>query len=600
MEEARKYILQIVFVLVGLIYAIKLFQIQILDSTYKLAADNNVIRRVTRYPYRGLIYDRHNRLLVHNEPAFDLMVIPREVKVIDTVRFCNLLGITHESFIARLRDARSFDTHQPSVFMKMIAPADFARFSDHLVDYPGFYIQARSLRGYDHPIFANGLGYIGEINKQQLARDTTRYYRQGDYIGVSGIESFYESELCGQNGVQYNMANVRGVVKGAFKEGRYDTLSVPGLNLVTTIDLDLQAYGEWLFENLAGAVVAIEPSTGEILAMVTAPSYDPAMLSGRKVGENFVALTQDSLTPLYNRTIMSFQPPGSTFKPLQALIALQEGVIKPGERVFCSGGLVGDHAPPGFYDVGTAIQRSSNNFFYILFRRIINQNLSPNTFIDSRIGLEKWNQYLYEFGLGTALGADLPNEKGGIIPTPAYYDRIYGANRWKWSTINSISIGQGEVLITPLQLTNIMCIIANRGYYYTPHLVKSIGDSGLPRSEYQEKHAVNIDSTHFGVVIDAMHSVVEGGTGFRAKIPGIDVCGKTGTSQNPHGEDHSVFVAFAPKENPKIAVAVYVQNAGQGARSAASIAGLVIEKYLTGEVKRKHIEDFVKAGHFVY
>lgn len=600
MEEIRKYIVQIVFVLVGFIYAIKLFQIQILDSTYKLAADNNVIRRETRYAYRGLIYDRNGKLLVHNEPAFDLMVVPREVRVADTARFCRLLGITEDSFIQRMKDARSFDLHQPSVFMKMISPAEFARFGDHLVDFSGFYIQPRSLRGYDYPVFANGLGYIGEVSKEQLARDTSGYYRQGDYIGVSGLEAYYEKELRGQNGVQYNMVNVRGVVKGPFRNGRYDTLSVAGLNLVSSIDVDLQAYGEWLFEDLAGAVVAIEPSSGEILSLVSAPSYDPAMLSGRLVGENFATLTQDSLTPLYNRTIMSFQPPGSTFKPLQSLIALQEGVLGPEERIFCSGGLVGDHAPPGYYSVFSAIQHSSNNFFYIVFRRIINRNLSPNTFIDSRLGLETWNNYLFEFGLGQPLGVDLPNEKGGIVPTPAYYDRIYGANRWKWSTINSISIGQGEVLVTPIQLANYMCIVANRGYYYTPHLIKSIGDTGKPRPEYLEKHTVNVDPVHFGVVIDAMESVIQGGTGFRAQIPGIEVCGKTGTSQNPHGEDHSVFVAFAPKDNPRIAVAVYVQNAGQGARSAASIAGLVIEKYLTGEVKRKHIEDFVKAGHFVY
>jgi penicillin-binding protein 2 len=358
MEEIRKYIVQIVFVLVGLVYAIKLFQIQILDSTYKLAADNNVIRRETRYAYRGLIYDRNGKLLVHNEPAFDLMVVPREVRVADTVRFCRLLGITKDSFIQRIKDARSFDLHQPSVFMKMISPAEFARFGDHLVDFSGFYIQPRSLRGYDYPVFANGLGYIGEVSKEQLARDTSGYYRQGDYIGVSGLEAYYEKELRGQNGVQYNMVNVRGVVKGPFRNGRYDTLSVAGLNLVSSIDVDLQAYGEWLFENLAGAVVAIEPSSGEILALVSAPSYDPSMLSGRLVGENFATLTQDSLTPLYNRSIMSFQPPGSTFKPLQSLIALQEGVLGPEERIFCSGGLVGDHAPPGYYSVFSAIQHS--------------------------------------------------------------------------------------------------------------------------------------------------------------------------------------------------------------------------------------------------
>lgn len=600
MENNRKYIIQFVFILIGLIYCIKLFQIQYLDDTYGPAAEDNILRKIRDYSYRGIIYDRNNKLLVHNDPVFDLMVVPKEAQVDDTAKFCSLLEIEKEDFEARLKKARDYDIFQPSVFMKMLSIEDFAKFQDFLVDFPGFYPQVRSLRGYEHNSLANALGYVGEISKPTLDSDTTGSYKQGDYIGISGVELQYEKELKGENGIKYKMVNVRGVEKGSFKEGRRDTLSIPGENLKATIDLELQQYGEWLMEGLAGAVVAIEPSSGEILSIISAPSYSPGFLSGRLFSNNFAELTLDSLKPLFNRAIMSVYPPGSTFKPLQSLIALQEGVIKPKEQIYCSGVLVGDHAPPGYYDVFKAIQKSSNNYFYIVFRRIINRGLSDNTFIDSRLGLEVWNNYLDKFGLGRTLGIDIPNEKGGQIPTPALYNGIYGENSWKWSTINSISIGQGEILISPLQMANYSAAIANRGYYYIPHIIKEIGYTGKPKDKYLERHYVGIDTAHFGVVIDAMESVVLNGTGLRARIPGIQVCAKTGTSQNPHGEDHSVFVAFAPKNDPKIAISVYVQNAGQGARAAASVAGLMMEKYLTGEVKKTWIEDYVKRGHFIY
>lgn len=600
MENNRKYIIQFVFILVGLIYGLKLFQLQYLDETYGPAAEDNILRKIRDYSYRGIIYDRKGKILVHNDPVFDLMVIPREAKVTDTVRFCKLLGITREDFESRMEAAIKFDKFQPSVFIKMLSIKDFGRFQDHLVDFPGFYPQVRSLRGYEHESLANILGYVGEISRNQLLRDTTKSYKQGDYIGITGLEEHYEIDLKGENGVTYKMVNVRGVEKGPFKNGKNDSLSVPGVNLKASIDLELQQYGEWLMEDLAGAAVALEPKTGEVLAIVTSPSYSPGLLSGRLFSRNFSELTLDSLKPLFNRAIMSVYPPGSTFKPLQALIALQEGVITPGEQIYCSGGLVGDHAPPGYYDVYKAIQKSSNNYFYIVFRRIINQGLSNNTFIDSRLGLQKWNEYLDRFALGRPVGIDIPNEKGGQIPSPALYNGIYGENAWKWSTINSISIGQGEISISPLQMANYSAIIANRGYYYIPHVIREIGDTGKPKAKYQEKHYVGIDSVHFIPVIEAMEKVVLEGTGFRAQIPDIAVCGKTGTSQNPHGEDHSVFVAFAPKDDPKIAISVYVQNVGQGARAAASIAGLMMEKYLTGEIKKVWIEDYVKRGHFVY
>lgn len=604
MNENRKYIIQAVFILVGIIYLIKLFTIQITDDSYKLAAEDNVMRPVVEYPYRGLIYDRgKDDLLVYNKPVFDLMVVPREAEIADTSRFCDLLGINMDEFekeVARMQREKGYRSYLPQVFMKMISMESLAKFQDKLIEYPGFFIQPRTLRGYSHNSLANALGYIGEVSQRELDRDSSKYYRRGDYIGISGLERAYEPTLRGQQGVKYKMVNVRGIVKGPFKEGKFDTLSVPGQNLVSSIDMELQEYGEKLMEGKAGAVVAIEPSSGEILSIISSPSYDPNLLSGRNFGKNFLELTKDSLKPLFNRAIMSVYPPGSTFKPVQALIALQEGVISPNEQIYCSGGLVGDHAPPGYYDVNKAIMKSSNNYFYIVFRRIINQDLSDNTFIDSRLGLEKWNEYLFNFGLGKPLGVDIPNEKGGMIPTPEYYDQIYGENRWKWSTINSISIGQGEVLISPIQMANYAAIIANRGYYYIPHIIKEIDTTGMPMPKYREKHYSGIDSVHFEPVIDAMEDVVSHGTGIRARIDGIAVCGKTGTSQNPHGEDHSVFVAFAPKEDPKIAIAVYVQNAGQGARAAASVAGLMIEKYLTGEINRHWIEEYALRGEFIY
>ncbi len=604
MKENRKYIIQIVFILIGVIYLAKLFAIQITDDSYKLAAEDNVMRAVTEYAYRGLIKDNTGEdLLVYNRPVFDIMVVPREAKITDTLEFCELLAISRAEFdseVIRMKKDRGYKSHLPQVFIKMVSAEQFAKFQDKLIDFPGFFVQPRMIRGYSHNSLGNALGYIGEVSQRDLDRDTTHYYKSGDYIGISGIERYYEQELRGKQGVQFKMFNAIGVVKGPYKNGKLDTASVPGKNLVSSINMDLQAYGEKLMEGKAGAVVAIEPKTGEILSIISSPSYDPALLSGRDFGKKFLELTRDSLKPLFNRSIMSVYPPGSTFKPLQALIALQEGVITPNEQIYCSGGLVGDHAPPGYYNVFKGIQKSSNNYFYIVFRRIINRGLSDNTFIDSRLGLEKWNDYLRRFGLGDTLGIDIPNEKGGTIPTPALYNGIYGENRWKWSTINSISIGQGELLISPLQMANYVAAIANRGYYYTPHIIKEIDTTGNPLPKYMVKHETGIDSIHFQAVVDAMESVVNQGTGIRARIDGIAVCGKTGTSQNPHGEDHSVFVAFAPKDNPKIAISVYVQNAGQGARAAASVAGLMIEKYLTGEIKRHWIEDYALKGEFIY
>jgi len=600
MNDSRKLIIRASVIFVGIIFLLKLMSIQVLSDNYRLAAENNIIQRIIEYPYRGLIYDRNGELLVINNPIYDLMVVPMEVQVNDTSEFCSLFGIDKKTFIDKYNVARQYSVIKPSIFIKQISNMEYARIQDKLIDFKGFYISARSVREYRYPILSNALGYVGEISKNQLDRDTTNYYRMGDYIGISGIESSYEKQLRGLRGVKKRMVNVRGVEQGLYKDGKLDTLSVPGSNLMSTIDLTLQQYAEKLLEGKVGSLVAIEPSTGEILSIVSAPSYDPNLLSGRKFSENFQKLSSDTLVPLFNRPIMAMYPPGSMFKTIQALIALQENVIRADELIYSDGRLIGDLAPIGYYDVQEGIKYSSNNYFFKVFRRIINRGIDPSPYIDARFGLEKWRNYVVRFGLGTTLDIDLPNPKSGYVPTVEYYDRVYGQNRWKFSNIYSLSIGQGETLVTPLQMANLGAILANKGYFYTPHIIKSIDENGEPDPRFMVRHEIGIDSAYYNPVINGMQEVVRAGSGRRAYMPDIAVCGKTSTVENPHGEDHSGFMGFAPKDNPKIAIAVYVENAGWGARAAASISGLVIEKYLTGEVKRTWLEDYVLKGEFIY
>lgn len=600
MNEGRKEILQVAFVLTGIIFLVKLFFIQILDDRYvQLAASNSIMKEI-EYPFRGLIYDRNKDLLVYNSPEYDLLIISKEVKELDSARFCQVFGINPtqlRQLVKELRSRKEYSPYKPTIFIKQLSNYDFAKIQEHLDEFTGFYIQPRTSRAYATNTLANTLGYVSEISRNQLDRDTSKLYRQGDYIGQNGIEGYYEQVLRGQRGVRYKLRNVKGIEKGSFKNGEFDTLSVPGHNLVTTIDHTLQSYGEWLMKGKVGSVVAIEPSSGEILSMISGPSYDPAMLTGRKFSSNFMLVSSDTTKPLFTRPLMAMYPPGSIFKIVQTLIGLQEGVLTYETRFPCDRSIINCHNHPNPVNLHGAIQYSCNPYFHQAFRRIINQNKSPNTFTDSRIGLDNWRTYVKRFGLGEPLGVDLPNEKGGQMPTSNLYNRIYGEGRWKFSTIYSLSIGQGEMLVTPLQMANIAAIMANRGYYYTPHLVKAV-EGGEIDPRFKTKRETGIDSAYFTFVQDAMSDAIYG-TASRAIIPGITLCGKTGTAQNPHGEDHSVFMAFAPKENPQIAIAVYVENAGWGGRSAASIASLMIEKYLTGEVKRKHLEDYVLKGDFL-
>ena len=598
MIESRKYIIQALVVVTGFIFISKLFAIQVLSGEYKDAAESNIILEVIEYPYRGLLYDRHGDHLVVNEPEFDLLVTPKDVHVRDTAAFCDLLNLTAEEFETKLSEARSYSYVKASIFIKQIPLEEYGSIQDFLVDYPGFQIRARTSRSYPNGLMSNALGYIAEVSPQELEQDAENYYQQGDYIGKSGLESSYEEYLRGKRGKRYKIKNVSGVAQGDFKDGRFDTLAVPGLDLYTTIDSELQQYAETLLRGKVGSVVAIEPATGGILAMVSSPFYDPNSLTGRDFGTNFAELQADTLVPLFNRPIMAMYPPGSIFKIVQALIGLQEGVINPNEVIYIDGMAIGDHAPPGLYDLHEAIKLSSNNYFFKMYRRILNQNLHENTFIDSRLGLQNWYEHVTAFGFGRPLGIDIPNEKGGLMPDSTYYDRMYGNKRWKFSTVASLSIGQGEMLLSPLQMANLAAIVANRGHYYTPHLVRGIGEDGSPLPEYTIKNDVGIDPEYFPVVVDAMEDVVRG-TAWRAVIPDVAVCAKTGTAENPHGEDHSVFMAFAPKDDPKIAISVYVENAGWGGRAAASTASLVIERYLKGEISRPWLEEYVLAGDFL-
>ena len=600
MNSSRKLVIPAVIVLIAVIYLIKLFSIQVIDERYALAATDNVVQRVVEYPYRGLIYDRNGKLMVYNTPEFDLTVVPNDVHDLDTALFCKIFNITNEEFVEKMAVAREYSWRKPSIFIRQLSNVDLAKSEDYLVDFKGFNIQSRTTRAYTEPIMANALGYVSEISKRKLESDTSSYYQQGDYIGQSGIELYYEDELRGKRGVKFKKKNVHGVDMGPYDDGNLDIPSEPGQNLYSTIDIDLQKYGEMLLEGKSGSIVAIEPATGEILAIVSGPSYDPNLLTGRNYSKNFQSISQDTMKPLFNRPLMAQYRPGSIFKIMQALVALQEGVITPSTRIACNRSIIGCHGPHSYEDLVGALTHSCNPYFYNVMKRVVNREISKDPFEDTRIGLEKWHKHIESFGLGDKLGIDLPNEKTGMVPSVAYYDRAYNNRPWKYSNIYSIAIGEGENLVVPLQMANFAAIMANRGFYFTPHLVRSLGESGKPREEFQEKHFTTVDPQYFEVAVEAMANVVESGTGqYRAKLRDVVVCGKTGTVQNDPLPDHSVFIAFAPRENPQIALSVYVEDAGQGARAAAAIASLMIEKYLLGETQRPNIEAYVKKGEFL-
>jgi penicillin-binding protein 2 len=597
--ESRKYVLIAAVLFISSVFLMRLFWIQVVDDKWKAEAANMAERKITVYPSRGLIYDRSERLLVANTPVYDLMVVPRETEAFDTAAFCRLISVPETEFKTRLAEATSYSRYKPSVLEKQIPADQYAAISVHLHKYPGFFGQSRTLRTYPPHAAAHLLGYLSEVNAAKVEQDP--YYKSGDVIGVGGLESYYEKEMRGRRGVSYVLVDVHNNQKGSFKDGLYDTLAVEGNDLFTGIDLDMQLLGEKLMVNKKGSIVALDPKTGEVLCLVSSPTYDPELLVGRVRNTNYGVLQRDPIKPLFDRALQAQYPPGSIFKIVQALIALDEGVIGPNTGFPCNKSLVGCHNHPGAGDVIHAIQYSCNPYFHQVFKRIVEQDKASSRFEDAALGLADWEGYMHSFALGERPDIDLPSVKGGNIPGPAYYDRKYGKERWAFSTIYSVSIGQGEVLVAPLQMANLAAIFANKGWYRDPHVVRAVGHPDSVQQQYLEKHYTDVAPEWFDLIHEGMRRVVEepGGTARQARIPGVTVCGKTGTAENPHGKDHAVFVAFAPMEDPQIAIAVYVENSGFGGTWAAPIASLLIEEYLTDTITRPQMVEKMLAADLI-
>lgn len=593
----KKLLLSSIIVLIGLTFIGRLSYLQVFSYSPTEALDDTAIKAIYDYPERGYIYDRNGELLVANQPAYDVMVIPREVKKLDTLEFCSLLGIEKEVLIKQLAKAKIYSPRLPSVVVPQLSKTDYARLQEKMRKYQGFYIQKRSLRYYDTKSGANVFGFISEVNDYELNENS--YYKQGELKGRTGIEKQYEDLLRGRKGVKYIQKDRFNRDIGSYKNGVLDTLPEQGKEIKITIDKVLQEYGELLMNGKRGGIVAIEPATGEILAMISGPSYDPALLVGRERSRNYTKLYNDSIAqPTYDRSVLAQTSPGSPFKAINALIGLQEEVITTETRIQCFNGFYvgkkkrGCHCGGGFRALNDGIFNSCNAYFVGTFRKIFEKY--PN----SDEGLEVWDKHVKSFGLGGFLGSDIPTGRRGLIPSPATYDRMYGDGRWTSSYFVSNAIGQGEVLVTPIQLANMTATIANRGYYIIPHIIKEIEGVKTKDPKFTEPQYTTIDKKHFEPVVQGMAEVYLHGTAARLKIKDIDIAGKTGTVENftringvrTQLTDHSVFIAFAPVDNPKIAIAVYIENGYFGARYAGHIASLLIEKYLKGEIKRTDLE----------
>ena len=595
-HQPRRKIIQLIFVAVFAVIAARLFYLQVVEKKYRQLANAQAIVRKLIYPTRGIIYDRHGHVVVNNTALYDLMVTPAEVKHLDTGFLCELLGIDTATFRERmekiiLRNSR----YRQSVFAELLPPDIYGRIEENLYQFPGFELVERPVRNYPYHAGAHIFGYIGEVDSATIKR-SQGFYQPGDFIGKTGLERSYENILRGQRGVAYLVRDSRNRIQGSYAGGMYDTPAVAGRSLYLSLDMELQQLGEQLLQNKIGSIVAIDPNTGGILAMVSSPTYDPNELSGAERNKKFSRLFTNPELPLFNRPIQATYPPGSTFKPVDALIALHEGVITPQYGYDCRGVYLGCGRPirctesfPGHAsNLYNAIAYSCNSYFSQVFRFIVDKERRP------ALGLVEWHRYVSDFGLGKKLGIDLPGEYSGYIPDTAHYNKIFGRGRWNSCTIVSLGIGQGEITETPLQLANVMCIIANHGYYYTPHVVDSVeGDPDFYRRHLVlHRIAANVSDTDYDIVTRAMAAVVERGTATIAAIPGITICGKTGTAQNftiINGKrvalkDHSLFAAFAPREHPRIAIAVVVENAGFGASWAAPIGSLMIEKYLRDSI----------------
>lgn len=601
----RKILLFSIVLISGILLTGRLFYLQILDTSYATLSVNNAIKRVYDYPQRGHIYDRNGNLLVSNQPSYDVMVIPREVKPFDTTEFCGLLKMTKEALKTRLSKARVYSPRLPSIVIPQLTKSEYAYLQEKMRKYEGFYIQKRSLRDYQVDSGANFLGYIAEVNRADI--EDNPYYQSGDLKGRTGVEKQYEEVLRGVKGVKYIQKDRFNRDIGAYKNGDLDTIPEPGKDLTLTIDGELQKYGEELMVNKRGGIIAIEPSTGEILALISAPNYDPSLLVGRQRSANFTKLWYDTIAkPLFDRSLQAEYPPGSPFKTLNALIALQENVVDTQESFACHGGYyygsrgrkLGCHHHASPLSMVPGIANSCNAYFANVYRRVIDKYDTPQE------GMDKWHNHLASFGLGQYMGTDLPTGRPGYIPDSDYYNRAYEYPKYKWFSTATISnsIGQGEVSLTPIQLANVTATIANRGWYYTPHIVKGIeGQNELIPEEYRTKNVTTIDPANFEPVVEGMFGAYNYGTAAGVQIPGIEICGKTGTAENytkidgkrQQLTDHSIFVAFAPKDNPKIAIAVFVENGYWGGRYGGKIASLMIEKHIKGEITRTDLEDWI-------
>lgn len=586
----RKYLFYFFFIGLALIFISRLFYIQVIRTDYRLSAENNVIRKEMVYPGRGLIFDRQGKLLVGNQSAYDIMVVPLQVKELDTLEFCSLLGITKDLFKTKMAEAKAYSYRKPSVFVKQMSKEHYISLQEKLYSFKGFFPQKRILRDYAYNSAANVIGFIGEASDRFLVSHPT--YSKGDLVGITGIEKSYEEVLRGHAGIQYKMVDVHNRVKGSFEGGKYDTLPDPGADIICTIDIELQKYGELLMNGKRGSVVAIEPSSGEILSLVTSPSYNPELMVGRERTKNYSRLYLDSIEkPLYDRGLLAEYPPGSPFKVVNALIGLQEGTLTENTAYTCHHGFhygrlhVACHCGTSYpLPLRTGISKSCNNYFCTAFKNIIENY--PN----AHEGMNAWSEHVKSFGLGKFLNNDLPTGRKGFVPDADYYDRAFGYTGWKAVSAISLGIGQGELLVTPIQLANMTAAIANHGHYYTPHILKKINGQPVTDPNYTEAKHTTVDPKHFEVVIEGMFDAFEKGTARGSRLEGIEMCGKTGTAENPHGQDHSIFVAFAPKDDPKIAIAIIVENGYWGSRWAAPIASLMIEKYINGEITRETLE----------
>lgn len=601
----RNLLLYILVLVSGVLFTARLLYLQVFKTSLRELADMNAISIVYDYPQRGYIYDRNQELLVVNQPAYDIMVIPKNIKNLDTLALCEILNISKENLESILHKAKTYPNSPrvPSVVLPQLNKEEYAAIQEKMHLFPGFYVQKRSLREYQMKNAANVLGFIAEVGPKIIEEDP--YYRMGDLIGVQGVEKQYEEVLRGVKGVKYIQKDRFNRDIGPYKEGIYDTLPLAGKDITLTLDIQLQAYGELLMQNKRGGIVAIEPKTGEILALVTAPSYDPALLVGRQRSANYTRLYQDSLAkPLYDRGLLAEYPPGSTFKILTGLIALQEGVVDTDDTFVCNrgfsygrGAFMGCHSHASVTNLHLGVYQSCNTYFAQVYRKTIDKYPTPQE------GLDRWLHHLQSFGLGNFLGSDLPIGRRGKLPTKEYYNKIYNypVSRWGSTTTISNAIGQGEIITTPIQLANMTAAIANRGYFYTPHIIKEIDGEPIQDSTYTQPKYTTIDSFHFEPVIEGMFDVYNKGTASHLQIPGIEICGKTGTAENflridgkrMQLTDHSIFIAFAPKDDPQIALAVFVENGYWGGRYAGRIASLMIEKYLRGEVTQKAMEDWV-------